>query len=178
MLQTNSINSRSKKVTPLQIKKVRYVAVHKILPHPTPLAVYTKQAYFEPNSGEIRQRQVATKLNKPISHQIHLTKGTLSESFEDIGDNGTNVIILVKLYGSVQTLLNGRRSGTSAYIHEENDVTSVYFIANWKDVLEGAPPDTPLSHIEDGHRVYYLQKATDKETELILGAVSQTNHNL
>ncbi len=186
------INSRKKEVTPIYTKKIRYVAVHKIVEREEPYAVYEAQSYFCHQTDAFRQRMVPRKLDSPATHEIHLAGDTITASMDALAEYQRAVAVHTSLCGSVRPLLD-LHHGVGVYVYgEPGQEEDVYFILTWKNVLNnpnpdqglttgGSPkrvqkikyPDGTLSRVEDRRKVYYLRKADAAQRSLVLEALTR-----
>lgn len=204
--QLNKLLSRKNQVKPLLIKAIRYVGIKKIEERPDPLYITTMEAYspskesgrgLSHSLARVKHRHKSIPILTPATHEVHLAKETISESMAVIGDYHIQVAAITTITGSTRTLLNNRLSGVTVFIHGEGENETAYFKLTWKDVLENPMkepndgtyeqnkrrrercryPTENLSRIEEGVRVYYVQKATPQEFTRIMEALKGVDLN-
>lgn len=185
------------KLKPLYIKKVRYIAFRKIVERPEPYKITAMETYFPFRgegdlTGKDALRRAATRkktidIKIAATHEIHLAADTVTESMNVMADPALDIAAMVNIYGSTRTLLNSRPSGSGVYIHGEGDQEAAYFVLTWKQALPMPDhkkersskklrerhrfPTENFARIEDGAKVYYLQKASPEEFKAILEAL-------
>lgn len=181
---------------PLYTKKTRYIAIKKLVERAEPFKITTMETYYpfrredhqnkDPIS-RVKRRHKTIDIKTAATHEIHLIADTVTASMEAIGDYNINIAAITNIHGDTRTLLNNRPSGSSIYIYGEGDQEAAYFVLTWKQVLPIPDyknsannkihreryryPIENLSRIEEGCKVYYLQKATPEEFATIMKAL-------
>lgn len=194
---TTQINKFGNKPKPLYTKKIRYIAIRKIVERPEPLKIQTMETYSpyrgESEPGEPRPLARYTTRKKTIeiklaaTHEVHLARDTVTDSMDTLNDPTFDIAAIVNIYGGTRTILNNRPSGSGVYICGEGAEEMAYFVLTWKQVLPIPDhkklgntharreryryPTENLSRIEDGAKVYYLQKASPEELKIIIETI-------
>jgi hypothetical protein len=145
--QTNTLRSRQNKVKPLYIRRLRYLAIDKLVERENPNIVPTTEVYY-PYKGEgdstsfrdsLRRqayRHVIINVNTPVTHEIHLADSTVKASIDLNAVFEIPIAATFSIYGSTRTLLKNRRSGIGAYLHGEGENEVLYYILAWDDVMD------------------------------------------
>lgn len=195
---------RNNKTKPLYTKKVRYVAIRKLIPRDDPFHVSTMENYF-PFRGEggstglkdslrrVASRRKTIEIKLAATHEVHLARDTVTDSMEVLGDPSLDVAAMFNIYGSTRQLLNNRPSGSGIYMVGEGENEAAYFVLTWKQVLpvpdykkKGSSkarrermryPTENFCRIEDGAKVYYLQKASPEEFKAIIEALKSVKES-
>lgn len=204
--QLNKLLARKNKIKPLLIKKIRYVGIKKVEERPDPLTITTMEAYSpsrESGKGlshslaRVKHRRKSIPILTPATHEIHLAKENVTESIAVIGDYEIQVAAMFNITGTTRVLLNNRPSGVTVFIHGEGENEAAYFKLTWKDALENPMkepndgtfeqnkrrrercryPTENFGRIEDGVKVYYVQKATPQEFTQIMEAFKGVDLN-
>lgn len=131
----------------IYIKKIRYIAVKKLVERSDPFHIPTTQRYtpaskpqsllgliFKSRKLEVRRvirRKVTIKLENPAPYEIHLANETVTESLINIDDPKNNIAMYFDIKGNTKQLLNNRKSSTGVYFFEDR----AYFVLRWDDVL-------------------------------------------
>lgn len=210
--QTNKLKARQKKET-LTIKKRKFVGIHKLETRDRPMEIPSIQRYY-PYRGErpgpgitlqkgetkglrdlarVKTRHVGLPIKTPATHEVHLNAATITAATREVQEPGTQIGVMFNLYGNVRGLLK-RRGGITAIITGTEDHETLYYVLQWKDVLddpfrEPNPqtkeealdltqrkrercryPNDALTRTEQGRKVYYLAIATPDELKLVLTA--------
>lgn len=206
------LQARQKKET-LSVKKRKFVGIHKLETRDRPMEIPSMQRYY-PFRGErpgpgitlqkgetrglrdmarVKSRHVGLPIKSPATHEVHLNADTITAATREVQEPGTQVAVMFNLYGNVRGLLR-RRGGITALITGAEDHEELYYVLQWKDVLDDPftepaartkeenddltkrkldrsryPTDT-LSRMEQGRKVYYLAQANDDELKLVLAA--------
>lgn len=182
----------------MYIKKIRYIGIKKLVERPEPYQITCMENYYpfrgEGNSTSLKDslRRVASrkktiKIETAATHEVHLAKETVTDSFDVTDDPKVDIAALVNIYGGTRQLLNNRPSGSGIYIHGEGDKEAAYFVLTWKQAMHVPDykdpknskkrrermryPTENFSRIEEGCKVYYLQKASPEEFTAIMQAL-------
>lgn len=147
--------------------------------------------------ARVKHRHKTIEILTPATHEIHLAKETITDSIQVIGDYEIPITAMITIYGSTRTILNNRPSGVTVFIHGEGENEAAYFKLTWKDALEDPRtepndgtheqgkrrrersryPTENFGRIEEGVKVYYVQKATPQEFTRIIEALKSVDLN-
>ncbi len=195
----------SNKMKPLYIKKIRYVGIKKLVERPEPFEVTTMENYypfrgegpdkgFEHSLRRAASRKKTIKIGIAATHEVHLARDTVTDSIEVTDDPNVDIAVVVNIYGSTRKLLKNRPSGSGIYIHGEENAETAYFVLTWKQALEVPDhkikenskarreryryPTENFNRIEEGCKVYYLQKAEPEEFQAIMQALKSVGKDI
>ena len=212
--QTNKLKARQKKET-LTIKKRKFVGIHKLETRDRPMEIPSMQRYYpylgeQPGPGinltkksersrslkdlaRVKTRHVGLPIKTPATHEVHLNAATITAATREVQEPGTQIGVMFNLYGNVRGLLK-RRGGITAIIAGAENHEALYYVLQWKDVLDdpfrepnpqtkeealdliqrkrerSRYPTDALTRTEQGRKVYYLAIATPDELKLVLTA--------
>lgn len=197
-------NKPGRKDKPLYAKKFAYLGIKGVRARPNPHQVTTMEAYY-PFRGEgnltglaslarVKHKRSSIAIKTAATHEVVLTRDTVSDSIETIGDPEVRIAVRFTIYGSTRTLLNNRRSGTAVFFTEHKGEDKFFFVLNWKDALDD-PLDEPKTEWgthewvkrrlqrsrypvhqfcreEQGRKVYYVQEASPQELTALTQVLS------
>ncbi len=188
---------------PLYIKKIRYIGIKKLIERPEPYEITCMENYF-PFRGEgpqnkgithslrrVASRRKTIRIEVAATHEVHLAKETVTDSFDVTNDPTVDIAAIVNIYGSTRQLLNNRPAGSGIYIHGEENKEAAYFVLTWRHAMHVPDYKNPnnskkrrermryptenFSRIEEGCKVYYLQKAAPEEFTAIMQALKSVD---
>ncbi len=138
----------------------------------------------------VARRRKTLVLEFPCPYEIHLATDTHSGAMEMTHDPNFQIASFFSVRGECREQLN-RRSNCGWVLHDSPDgQETLYRILTWRDVMYDPMhekeytgheqtkrklercryPRDKFNRIEGGRKVYYLDKATDREYKLIMAA--------